>query len=106
MIKFVAQPINELLKVTIPVHTREYCSKLAKGAAGRDTIICAGGNGKGVCKHDSGGPLIDPETKQVIGVSSWVIRDKEALFCNNAPAVFTRVGSYVRWIQENSGSDN
>ncbi|KAK8912018.1 Trypsin [Metarhizium anisopliae] len=96
-------PVNRLRKVDIPIHAREDCSKLDIGAAGRDTIVCAGGEGKNTCKHDSGGPLIDQETREVIGVVSWGIKDEGQYYCNLAPAVYTRVGSYIPFIKENLG---
>ncbi|KAK8142397.1 hypothetical protein G3M48_008825 [Beauveria asiatica] len=93
-------PDGKLHKVVIPVHEREVCSNLDPGAAGRDTIVCAGGNGKNVCKYDSGGPLIDQETGQVIGVASFGIKRQ----CGSeTPSVYTRVGSYMTFINENLG---
>ncbi|KAF5120248.1 Trypsin [Metarhizium anisopliae] len=100
-----AKPINELLKVSLDIHKREKCAELEIGAAGRDTIVCAGGNGTSTCVYDDGGPLIDPKTEQVVGITSWMIRDERHFkHCNNSPGVFTRVGSYVGWINENSAT--
>ncbi|OAA37904.1 Trypsin- protease [Metarhizium rileyi] len=48
-----------LAKVTIPIHARELCTKLDKDVGNRETLVCAGGNGKNACRYDSGGPLID-----------------------------------------------
>lgn len=101
--KFV-DPVDMLSKVDIPIHTREECSKLKPGAGGRDTVVCAGGKGKNVCGGDSGGPLIDLATRQVIAVASWVIPDKRKIVCGSAPAVYTRVGSYIPWIEANLGA--
>ncbi len=72
-------------------------------AGGRDTIVCAGGDGKNVCKFDSGGPLFDKENRGLIGIALWVIKDEGGNFCDRAPAVFTRVASYIPWINENLG---
>ncbi|EFZ03809.1 peptidase S1 domain protein [Metarhizium robertsii] len=95
---------SKLSKVTIPIHAREKCSKLDSGAAGRDTIVCAGGDGKGICKFDSGGPLIDQKMGDLIGLSSFGIEDAEGNLCNLAPAVFTRVSSYIPFIKEYLGA--
>lgn len=90
-----------LSKVAIPIHAREKCANLMPGAGGRDTVVCAGGDGKNICRNDSGGPLIDQVTGQVIAVVSWVIPDARQIVCGSAPAVYTRVGSYIPWIEEN-----
>lgn len=96
--------VDQLNKVVIPVHTREDCVQLDSDAAGRDTIVCAGGDGKNVCHTDSGGPLYDQETGQLIGIASWVIKDAEWYYCRMSPSVFTRVGSYISFINENLGA--
>ncbi|KAK2598190.1 hypothetical protein QQS21_005667 [Conoideocrella luteorostrata] len=93
--------VETLNKVTIPVHAREDCAKLRKELVGIDTLVCAGGAGKNVCKGDSGGPLIDQDTKQVIGIASFAIKDTADNYCGQAPSVYTRVGSYISFIQEN-----
>ncbi len=87
----------------MPIHPRQKCVSLDPGAGGRDTIICAGGDGKNICKFDSGGPLFDKENGELIGIASFVIKDEEGSYCNRAPGVFTRVASYLPWINENLG---
>lgn len=71
-----------------------------QAAVARDTIVCAGGGGKNVCDRDSGGPLIDQKTGQLIGVTSFVAGTAEEGECT-LPAVYTRVGSYINFIGEN-----
>ena len=34
-------------------------------------IYTDGSNGRGVCHGDSGGPLIDPKSRKLVGVTSW-----------------------------------
>ena len=34
-------------------------------------IYTDGSNGRGVCHGDSGGPLIDPKTRKLVGITSW-----------------------------------
>ncbi|KAM3452275.1 hypothetical protein MY5147_008448 [Beauveria neobassiana] len=89
--------VDMLSKVVIPIQARKDCPKA------NDTTICAGGNGKTVCKGDSGGPLVDEKTQQVIGISSWVPKEEGGHHCNLAPASYTRVGSYIPFIEENLG---
>ncbi|KID82278.1 trypsin-like protease [Metarhizium guizhouense ARSEF 977] len=98
-------PVDRLSKVVISIRAREDCSNL-NPRAGIDTMICAGGNGKNVCRGDSGGPLIDQETGQLIGVSSFVIKDATGnnyYLCNLSPSVYTRVSRYITFINENLG---
>jgi len=62
-----------------------------------DTIVCTVDkkNG-GACHGDSGGPLVDLNKKTVVGVVSWGIPCAQGY-----PDVFTRVHSYLDWINEN-----
>ncbi|KAF5124051.1 Trypsin [Metarhizium anisopliae] len=96
---------DRLSKVVIPIRARRDCSNL-NPRAGVETIVCAGGDGKNVCIGDSGGPLIDRETGQLIGVASFVIKDateKHFYYCNLSPSVYTRVSRYITFINENLG---
>lgn len=62
-----------------------------------NTIVCTVDkkNG-GACHGDSGGPLVDAEKKTVVGVVSWGVPCAKGY-----PDVFTRVHSYLDWINEN-----
>ncbi|KAM3547955.1 hypothetical protein MY1884_009374 [Beauveria asiatica] len=93
-----AIPVDRLRKVVIPVRAREDCSKAGPAVAGRDTIVCAGGDGKSTWRYDSGGPLIDQETGHLIGVASVGVNDAQY------PAAYTRVGSYIPFIKGYLGS--
>ncbi|KAK8925559.1 Chymotrypsinogen A [Metarhizium anisopliae] len=98
---------EKLSKIVLDIHAREDCAAKYKNqkVGDRDTIICAGGQGKNPCKGDSGGPLFHPETRELLGVVSWSIRDRyDDDLCNKTPTVFTRVGSYINWINDNLGS--
>ncbi|KAH8710908.1 Chymotrypsin-like elastase family member 2A [Beauveria bassiana] len=66
------------------------------------TLICAGKPGKTVCSGDSGGPLIDSKTGTVVGIVSISVADLDGFLCTDA-ALFTRVGSYLDFINENLG---
>ncbi|XP_037793032.1 chymotrypsin-like protease CTRL-1 [Penaeus monodon] len=65
-------------------------------------MFCAGGNMKGTCINDSGGPLVmangTAEGPFVqIGVTSWGSKA-----CNK-PQVYTRVNKFLPWIKETCG---
>ncbi|EGX90882.1 Serine/cysteine peptidase, trypsin-like protein [Cordyceps militaris CM01] len=66
------------------------------------TLICAGKPGKTVCSGDSGGPLIDSKTGAVVGLTSISERNDDGSACTGA-GIFTRVGSYLDFINENLG---
>ncbi|GJQ72412.1 hypothetical protein Trydic_g18603, partial [Trypoxylus dichotomus] len=52
--------------------------------------------GKGFCDADSGGPLIHTNTKIQVGIASYNFRGG----CGEMlPDVFTRVSSFMLWIQ-------
>ncbi|KAM3438900.1 hypothetical protein MY4824_002970 [Beauveria thailandica] len=100
--RYSASDLDKLSKVVLPIRPRQDCWNrvLDAGQTGADTIVCAGGNGKNPCRNDSGGPLISKKG-QVIGIASFVIEDEGGNWCNLEPSVFTRVSSYLAWINEN-----
>ncbi|KID86959.1 trypsin-like protease [Metarhizium guizhouense ARSEF 977] len=95
-------PSDKLSKVPLRIRPRQDCWNrlLDAGETGAETIVCAGGNGRNVCKNDSGGPLVG-QKGHVVGIASSVIKDEGGNYCNLEPSVFTRVGSYIAWINEN-----
>ncbi|KID81639.1 Trypsin- protease [Metarhizium guizhouense ARSEF 977] len=90
------QAVDKLAKVVIPVRARQDCRWRFNPPEAHPDTICAGANGKDACLGDSGGPLIDQATGQLIGLVS---RGK----CTNPPTVYTRVGSYIPWIKDHLG---
>ncbi|KAM3476427.1 hypothetical protein MY8738_006953 [Beauveria namnaoensis] len=99
----ISSPVSKLHKVTLPVHDRQVCIQADPNAGGRDSIVCAGGGGRDLGKFDSGGPLFDAATGTLIGITSWVPKEKNGAECGQMPTVFTRVGSYIPWIKANLG---
>lgn len=97
--------MDRLSKITIPIHSPQYCvdhdpeARRYHSITGQDTV-CAGGDGKNLCYGDSGGPLIDQQTGTLIGVASKVLRDAEGNRCGLS-SVFTRVSSFIPFITEN-----
>ncbi|XP_076343519.1 clotting factor G beta subunit isoform X1 [Tachypleus tridentatus] len=100
---------NVLRELELPVVTNEQCnksyqtlpfSKLNRGIT--NDMICAGfpEGGKDACQGDSGGPLMyqNPTTGRVkiVGVVSFGFECARP----NFPGVYTRLSSYVNWLQE------
>ncbi|KAL0269884.1 UNVERIFIED_CONTAM: hypothetical protein PYX00_007471 [Menopon gallinae] len=104
------EPSNTLLKVGLSVVERNTCNKayqswsrqnvLPQGIT--ENLICAGEpqGGKDTCQGDSGGPIqYVSQSNQcihyVVGVTSF---GKQCAL-PNSPGVYTRVSSYVPWIE-------
>ncbi|EFZ00099.2 hypothetical protein MAA_03876 [Metarhizium robertsii ARSEF 23] len=93
-------PLHPLKKATVSIQAREECSFGGRNATDNEDEVCAGGDGKDACQGDSGGPLIDKETRHIIGISSSSSRGGT---CGVYPGLYTRVSSYIDFIQENLG---
>ncbi|OAR01253.1 hypothetical protein LLEC1_06751 [Akanthomyces lecanii] len=106
------QPIFDMLnKVAISILARDYCRSLAPEVGDRDTVVCTDSKHGNACVYDSGGPLVDKQTREVIGVASFSLPEKgldeqEAKKCGDAPMMYTRVASYLSFIHENLGAAN
>lgn len=63
-----------------------------------ETMLCAGEDGKGGCRGDSGGPLACNERGQWVlrGIVSWGHADCNA---DDYYTVFARVSSLIDWIE-------
>ncbi|XP_008548214.1 serine protease snake, partial [Microplitis demolitor] len=102
---------DDLMKVTLDKIETDECKEKFKSEVGskqmpdglKDTMICAGvmEGGKDTCQGDSGGPLqrvlhTPYCTYSVLGITSF------GKFCafKNSPAIYTRVYSYLDWIEK------
>ncbi|KAI1946642.1 hypothetical protein LOZ35_001447 [Ophidiomyces ophidiicola] len=94
--------VRPLLHVTIPIVRRRDCQNSYIRAPRPRTItrdmVCAGAPERDACNGDSGGPLYDLKTNELIGIVSW----GEGCGSPTYPGVFTRVSKYVDWIRQNS----
>ncbi|XP_071746733.1 trypsin V-B-like [Lepeophtheirus salmonis] len=90
-------PSNMLQFLTVEIMSNELCSELYMEYYDPKTMMCAASKeNSGFCLGDSGGPLICDDFYQC-GMISWNIKCGK----NNYPGVFTRLGDYVNWIQDN-----
>ncbi|KAI2068415.1 hypothetical protein LOZ39_005794 [Ophidiomyces ophidiicola] len=94
--------VRPLLHVTIPIVRRRGCQNSYIRAPRPRTItrdmVCAGAPERDACNGDSGGPLYDLKTNELIGIVSW----GEGCGSPTYPGVFARVRKYVDWIRQNS----
>ncbi|EFY89440.1 trypsin-like protease [Metarhizium acridum CQMa 102] len=91
---------DKLAKVAVTVHARDKCLRDNWDPTGIDQIICAGGDdGKDTCRGDSGGPLIDQATGELIGITAMSLDD-----CfKGSPGLYTSVSHFLPYIEENLG---
>lgn len=95
---------NKLLHTTLSGVSRAVCSS-SWGYSIPPSNICASGGGEtsdtAVCSVDSGGPLLYKagRVNYEVGLVSYGRADG----CINGHAVFTRVSSYIEWIQRKTG---
>jgi len=90
-------PTN-LQKVTVPIVGRAKCStQYAQFGGVTEAMICAGVDegGKDACQGDSGGPLVSGNV--LWGATSWGYGCARP----NYAGVYTRVGLFVNWLQQN-----
>ncbi|KAI8818128.1 trypsin-like cysteine/serine peptidase domain-containing protein [Fimicolochytrium jonesii] len=88
-----------LQEVDLPAVDAATCARQVSGAAPYiANVICAGKEGKDSCQGDSGGPLYVKGAKPMLyGIVSWGIGCAR----KDNPGIYTRVGAYKGWIQEN-----
>ncbi|KAI1908806.1 hypothetical protein LOZ12_006076 [Ophidiomyces ophidiicola] len=89
-----------LRRVTVSVVDRSTCRAAYQklNLPVTENMVCAAEPGKDSCSGDSGGPLYDDATKDLVGVVSWGFQCAEPGF----PGVYVRVGKYIEWIAKNN----
>ncbi|XP_017861595.1 PREDICTED: serine proteases 1/2-like [Drosophila arizonae] len=88
-----------------PIMSAERCKKYWFTLINDNVICMSTKGGKSTCQGDSGGPLVHKEgdISYLIGATSFGL----SLGCEkNFPAVFTRITSYLDWIEDHSGVVN
>lgn len=97
-----APSVSEVLRfVRADIITNTQCNKDYQGFVKSSNICANGAGGKSSCNGDSGGPLTvndNGTTKQVGIVSFGRVEGCERGFAH----VYTRVTSFLDWIQQNS----
>ncbi|KAI1966804.1 hypothetical protein LOZ58_000293 [Ophidiomyces ophidiicola] len=98
--KFEGSESPHLLKADIPVISRKKCNDYWSEIDRKILFsqMCAGTKKAAGCNGDSGGPLFDSITGQVIGIVSQAQRCSETGW----PTVFASVSAYVDWIKEHA----
>jgi len=84
-----------LQAVNVPIKSDEVC-RSAYGPSIKDSMICAGEEGKDSCQGDSGGPLTCDGLH--CGIVSWGYGCALADF----PGVYTQISYFVEWISDNT----
>ena len=82
-----------LLKAQVDTVEADQC-KYNKGF-NTTVMVCSGTAGGNICNGDSGGPLFDVMTNEVVGLVSFGTE-----FCEG-PSGHTRVGAFADWISDN-----
>lgn len=100
---FTTRTADILHQVNLTIQERQYCHQQKRKYPDSRMILCAGqGDGRDVCRADSGGPLMlsDGFSQRwyVVGVTSFgptICGDR------NAQGVFTSIHYYIDWIMQN-----
>ncbi|KAH8390685.1 hypothetical protein KR215_010151 [Drosophila sulfurigaster] len=99
IICFTGPQPNRLQYYNVTVYSNEECKNKLVPNIFPSSFICLKPSRSTPCHGDSGGPLAirnEDGTHTVLGVASFVFGACEI----NAPAVYTRVSSYLQWIKQ------
>lgn len=89
-----------LRKVAVPVVSNNDCDSMYGAGSILPSMMCAGfvAGGADSCQGDSGGPLVMLNPSVLVGVVSW----GNGCAYPGYPGVYTRVSSFVNWIETNA----
>ncbi|GJQ80470.1 hypothetical protein Trydic_g12368 [Trypoxylus dichotomus] len=87
---------NFLRELSTQTISQATCSLYWSAGLNADHICTKFRNGKGFCSGDSGGPLINTNSKKQVGVAAFNFDDGCGMML---PDVFSRISSYMSWIQ-------
>jgi secreted trypsin-like serine protease len=89
---------DELRWVNVPIVSRQDCEQYGQITS---NMLCAGGEeGKGSCPNDSGGPIWNSETCEILGT----VHSGGGCGEKGLPIVYTNLGTLGDWVRENSWS--
>ncbi|KAL2072657.1 hypothetical protein VTL71DRAFT_12000 [Oculimacula yallundae] len=89
---------EELRFVNVPVVSRQACSIYGQISS---LDLCAGGEeGKGSCPMDSGGPIWNAQTREIIGT----VHSGGGCGLKDVPIMYTNLGGMSDWVIRNSWS--
>ncbi|XP_078372771.1 chymotrypsinogen B-like [Oculina patagonica] len=89
---------NTLQQAMLPVAGHSDCSRVNGPRVDERSMLCAGGQGKGSCKGDSGGPFVCNEGGRWVlrGVASWGKDECSTDYYS----VLARVSSFIDWMNK------
>ncbi|XP_014100179.2 serine protease 1-like [Bactrocera oleae] len=90
---------SKLQYATMTVISNAQCKKSYEGISASN-ICTATTGGISTCSGDSGGPLVLASSKVLVGVTSFSSNEGCSL---GYPAAFTRLTSYLDWIEQETG---
>ncbi|XP_077325130.1 ovochymase-1 isoform X2 [Lithobates pipiens] len=99
---------RRLQLLQVPILNASVCNTTYHPGMISERMICAGfpdSGGKDACKGDSGGPLVCRNTNNsyvVYGIVSWGVGCARP----RKPGVYTRVRSFLRWIEDTQQGRN
>jgi len=91
--------VTKLQRVSVVTADQAFCKYKYKWDMGYNvfpTQVCTNSSDRGPCHGDSGGPLT--ANGKLIGLVSWMNNCGSTVY----PTVYTRVGSYLNWINKNT----
>ncbi|XP_077325129.1 ovochymase-1 isoform X1 [Lithobates pipiens] len=106
--KEVTELSRRLQLLQVPILNASVCNTTYHPGMISERMICAGfpdSGGKDACKGDSGGPLVCRNTNNsyvVYGIVSWGVGCARP----RKPGVYTRVRSFLRWIEDTQQGRN